>query len=209
MLYSTPVDYHYSPDKKAERVLRAIQDRERQFITTYTLDIYRELSGVPEPEKVPSNRLKHEWIDRRLKFLKKMGFIEQIEDEKDRRKAEVRSQPEKIYTYMIEKRPKLFWELIDHGYLYFIFAYRESHETVVCPRCSKSQPFELSVSGNKASRYKVRDELHIDAILKHVVMRFSCSCGYSYSDEADMFDPATVESFSKLFDAANNHRNLL
>ena len=50
MLLFTPIDYCVPGDAKAEKVLRAIQDRERNFQSTYTKDLYVKFSGLLEEE---------------------------------------------------------------------------------------------------------------------------------------------------------------
>ncbi len=209
MLLSTPIDYCVPGDAKAEKVLRAIQDRERNFHTTYTRDLYVKFSGLPEEEIKSINSVKHEWIDNGIKRLKRRNFIERLPVDTDRRRIELRSKPEEIYTSMIESEPMLFWNLLEKGYFYFIIRFRETNDEVMCPKCHNKKLISLSVSGNKASRYKVSDELHIDIMLKHLSVEFSCDCGYSYSDEIDMYDPVALEDFSNLHDAANSRRNLL
>ena len=208
MLLSTPVDYCVLGDTKAEKVLRAIQDRERNFQTTYTRDLYVKFSGLPEEEIKSINSVKHEWIDNSIKRLKRRDFIERIPVKKDKRRVELRSRPEEIYTRMIESEPMLVWNLLEKGYFYFIIRFSETNNKIACPRCRKKKPLSLSISGNRASRYKISDELHIDIMLKHLSMEFSCDCGYYYSDEVDMYDPAALEDFSKLHDAASSRRNL-
>jgi hypothetical protein len=209
VLLSTPIDYCVPGDAKAEKVLRAIQDRERNFHTTYTRDLYVKFSGLPEEEIKSINSVKHEWIDNGIKRLKRRNFIERLPVDTDRRRIELRSKPEEIYTSMIESEPMLFWNLLEKGYFYFIIRFRETNDEVMCPKCHNKKLISLSVSGNKASRYKVSDELHIDIMLKHLSVEFSCDCGYSYSDEIDMYDPVALEDFSNLHDAANSRRNLL
>lgn len=208
MIFDTPIDYSYPPDKRAESVLRAIQDRECRFQRTFTSDLYAVLSGIQNEKVRSKNQLKHEWIDKRIDMLAKMNFIERLEDEKDRRRIELRSMPEEIYTSMIESEPMLFWDLLEKGYFYFIIRFRETNDEVMCPKCHNKKLISLSVSGNKASRYKVSDELHIDILLKHLKIGFNCDCGYSYSNAIDMYDPVTLEEFSKLHDAADNRRNV-
>lgn len=209
MLLSTPIDYSLPEDERAEKVLRAIQDRERNFQTTYTKDLYVKFSGMPEEKILSINTVKHEWIDNRIDRLKNRNFIEKIADDKDRRRVELRTKPEEIYTQMIIANPTLFWNLIGKGYFYFIIRFRETNDNVVCPMCHKSQPFNVSFSKNKASRYKVSDELHVDVVMRHLILGFKCGCGYSYSDEVDMYDPLTLEDFSRLYGTANSRRNLL
>ena len=208
MLLSTPIDYSVPGDTKAEKVLRAIQDRERNFQTTYTRDLYVKFSGLPEEEIKSINSVKHEWIDNSIKRLKRRNFIERLPVSRDRRRVELRSKPEEIYTRMIQSEPTLFWHLLEKGYLYFIIRFGETNDDVTCPKCLKRHSLSLSISNNKASRYKVSDELHIDILLKHLTIEFSCDCGYSYSNSVDMYDPLTLEEFSKLHDAAGSRRNL-
>ena len=208
MLLSTPIDYCVTGDDRAEKVLRAIQGRERNFQTTYTKDLYVKFSGLPEEEIKSINSVKHEWIDNSIKRLKRRNFIERIAGNKDRRRIELRSKPEEIYTKMIESEPMLFWNLLEKGYFYFIVRFGETNDKVTCPKCLKRYPLSVSISGNKMSRYKVNDELHIDILLRHLTVEFNCGCGYSYSDEVDMYDPLTLEEFSKLHDAAGSRRNL-
>ncbi len=86
MIFDTPINYSYPPDKRAESVLRAIQDRVRRFQRTFTTDLYAVLSGIQDYKVHSRNQLKHEWIDKRIDMLSKMNFIERLEDEKDRRK---------------------------------------------------------------------------------------------------------------------------
>lgn len=209
MLFSTPIDYRLPEDERAEKVLRAIQDRERNFQITYTRDLYVKFSGIPEDEILSLNTVKHEWIDNRIERLRKRKFIEKIGDEKDRRRVELRTKPEEIYTHMINANPMLFWNLVEKGYLYFMIRFRETNDKVACPKCHKSQPLSVSFSKNKTSRYKVSDELHIDIMMRHLVIAFRCDCGYTYSDEVDMYDPLTLEDFSRLHDTASSRRNLL
>jgi hypothetical protein len=209
VLLSTPIDYCIPGDAKAEKVLRAIQDRERNFQSTYPKDLYVKFSGLPEEEIKSINSVKHEWIDNSIKRLMRRDFIERIPVRKDKRRVELRSRPEEIYTRMIESEPMLFWNLLEKGYFYFIIRFSETNNKIPCPRCRKKKPLSLSISGNRASRYKISDELHIDIMLKHLSMEFSCDCGYSYSDEIDMYDPAALEGFSNLHDAASSRRNLL
>ena len=208
MLLSTPIDYCVPGDAKAEKVLRAIQDRERNFQSTYTKDLYVKFSGLLEEEIKSINSVKHEWIDNSIKRLMRSDFIERIPVKKDKRRVELRSKPEEIYTRMIESEPMLFWNLLEKGYYYFIIRFSETNNKIPCSRCRKKKPLSLSISGNRASRYKISDELHIDLMLKHLSMKFSCDCGYYYSDEIDMYDPAALEDFSNLHDAASSRRNL-
>ena len=125
MIFDTPIDYSYPPDRRAELLLRAIQDRERRFQRTFTSDLYAILSGIPNDKVRSTNQLKHEWIDRRIGMLAKMNFIERLGDEKDRRRIEIRTKPEEIYTYMIGRDPMLFWKLIERDYFYFIVRFAE------------------------------------------------------------------------------------
>ena len=208
MFLSTPIDYCVPGDAKAEKVLRAIQDRERNFQSTYTKDLYVKFSGLLEEEIKSINSVKHEWIDNSIKRLMRRDFIERIPVKKDKRRVELRSKPEEIYTRMIESEPMLFWNLLEKGYYYFIIRFSETNNKIPCSRCRKKKPLSLSISGNRASRYKISDELHIDLMLKHLSMKFSCDCGYYYSDEIDMYDPAALEDFSNLHDAASSRRNL-
>ncbi len=208
MLLPTPVDYRVSSDLKAEKILRTIQDRERNLQTTYTRDLYVAFSGLLEEEIKSINSVKHEWIDNGIKRLKRRNFIERLPVDTDRRRIELRSKPEEIYTSMIESEPMLFWNLLEKGYFYFLIRFRETNDEVMCPKCHNKKLISLSVSGNKASRYKVNDELHIDILLKNLTIEFNCDCGYSYSNAVDMFDPVTLEEFSKLHDAADSRRNV-
>lgn len=207
MLLSTPIDYRLPEDKNAEMVLRTIQDRERSFERTYTTDLYMMFSDKMEDEISSTNELKHEWIDKAIKRLKRRNFIERIQDEKDRRKVEIRTRSEEIYTHMIMRDPMLFWKLIEKGHFYFIVRFSDSGGNVICPECGCRRPLIAAITGNRAARYVVNDDLHIDVTIRHLAIRFDCGCGYSYSDEVDMFDPLTVEDFSRLRDAADNRRN--
>jgi hypothetical protein len=209
MLLSTPIDYKLPEDPKAEKVLRAIQDRERNFLITYTRDLYVKFSDIPEEKIRSTNILKHEWIDNSIKRLKRRDFIEKISVNADRRRVELRTKPEEIYTSMIRLNPTIFWRLIEKGYFYFIIRFNELDGYVSCPKCQKKSKLALNVSGNKASRYIISDELHIDIILRHLTIEFRCDCGYSYSNEVDMYDPMTLEQFNSLYKASENRRNLL
>jgi len=51
VLLSTPIDYEYSSDARAHKILRIIQDRERNGIRTFTTDIYREFYGISDDSK--------------------------------------------------------------------------------------------------------------------------------------------------------------
>ena len=208
MLLSTPVDYILPYDTKGEMVMRAIQDRERRFEKTYTTDLYLILSGIKETEIFSTNELGHEWIDKAVKSLKKRDFIERVRDPKDRRRIELRTKPEEIYTHMIEKSPELFWELIEKGHLYFILRFSETSKTVICPKCHRYQHVEITISGNRASRYKVSEDIHIDIIHRHLTMNYRCECGFSRNEEADFYDPAAIEDLSRLQKAADSRRNL-
>ena len=90
MLLFTPIDYCVPGDAKAEKVLRAIQDRERNFQSTYTKDLYVKFSGLPEEEIKSINSVKHEWIDNSIKRLMRRDFIERIPVKKDKRRVELR-----------------------------------------------------------------------------------------------------------------------
>ena len=134
MLLFTPIDYCVPGDAKAEKVLRAIQDRERNFQSTYTKDLYVKFSGLPEEEIKSINSVKHEWIDNSIKRLMRRDFIERIPVKKDKRRVELRSKPEEIYTRMIESEPMLFWNLLEKGYFYFIIRFSETNNKIPCPQ---------------------------------------------------------------------------
>ncbi|MGP6207957.1 hypothetical protein ACNF42_08030 [Cuniculiplasma sp. SKW3] len=57
MIVDTSVDYKYPPDRRAEAVLRAIQDRERKFQHTFASDLYIALSGIPRKIIRSSNQI--------------------------------------------------------------------------------------------------------------------------------------------------------
>ena len=208
MIFDTPIDYSYPPDRRAELLLRAIQDRERRFQRTFTSDLYAILSGIPNDKVRSTNQLKHEWIDRRIGMLAKMNFIERLGDEKDRRRIEIRTKPEEIYTYMIGRDPMLFWKLIERNYFYFIVRFAESGSRVICPKCQKKSNISIKPSKKKVSRYVISEDMHIDVILTHLDIEFKCECGRSYSKELNTIDPSTMEDFSRLMDVAKNRRNL-
>ena len=94
MLLPTHVDYRVPGDPKAEKILRTIQDRERNLQTTYTRDLYVAFSGLLEEEIKSINSVKHEWIDNGIKRLKRRNFIERLPVDTDRRRIELRSKPE-------------------------------------------------------------------------------------------------------------------
>lgn len=209
MLLDTPIDYKLPQDKYAERILRMIQEHERRFERTFTTDIYIEFSGKSKEEVKSTNTLKHEKLDKSIEYLKSLGFIERMQDDKDKRRVEVRTKPEQIYASMIKNDPMLFWELIGKGYFYFLFHYESGENETICPKCRNGGTLTISKSSKKASRYKIRDDLHIDVILDHILIDFRCNCGNTYRDEIDAISPDTMEDFSKLYDTANSRRNLL
>jgi hypothetical protein len=209
VLLDTPIDYKLPQDKYAERILRIIQDRERSLGRTFTTDVYIELSGKKKDEVKSTNTLKHERTDRSIEYLKSLNFIEKIQDDKDKRRVELRTKPEQIYASMIKSDPMLFWELIGKGYFYFLFHYEPRENETKCPKCRNGGTLTISKSSKKASRYKVRDDLHIDIILDHILIDFVCDCGNTYRDEIDAINPDTMEDFAKLYDTASNRRNLL
>jgi len=208
VLLSTPIDYEYSSDARAHKILRIIQDRERNGIRTFTTDIYREFYGISDDSKHSTNIITHESIDNALKRLERNNFIERIRDDKDRRRYEIRSKPEEIYTSMVESDPYLFWRLMEKEYYYFIARYREAHPDVLCPKCYSKAILNVSIHGIKTARFRASDEIAIDVKVKHLEVNVSCKCGFSYNRDADMLEPSTLEDFSKLFDASNSRRNL-
>lgn len=207
MIFDTPVDYMYPPDRRAEAVLRAIQDRERKFQHTFTSDLYMALSNIPKEKIHSSNQLKHEWIDKRIDMLANMNFIDRLEDETDKRRIEIRTKPEEIYTYMIGRDPMLFWNLIENDYFYFIVRFAQTGGNVLCPKCQKESDISINSTKKKTARYPISDDMHIDVIFTRLIISFNCECGYSYNDEIDMIDPATMEDFLRFMDASNNRRN--
>lgn len=207
MIFDTPVDYKYPPDRRAEAVLRAIQDRERKFQHTFTSDLYIALSGIPRERIRSSNQLKHEWIDRRIDMLSKMKFVERLSDDRDKRRTELRTKPEEIYTYMIGRDPMLFWNLIENNYFYFIVRFAQSGRKVLCQKCQRESDISIDSAKKKAARYPISDDMHIDMIFTHLIISFNCECGYSYKEEIDIVDPSTMEDFLRLMDASNNRRN--
>ncbi|MEM3656650.1 MAG: hypothetical protein QXP58_09080 [Thermoprotei archaeon] len=209
MLLDTPIDYKLPQDRYAERILRIIQDRERSFERTFTTDVYIELSGKKKYEVKSTNTLKHERTDKSIEYLKSLNFIEKIQDDKDKRRVELRTRPKQIYVTMIKSDPMLFWELIEKGYFYFLFNYEPMKNETICPKCRNGGTLTISKSSKKVSRYKVRDDLHIDVILNHILIDFVCDCDYTYREEIDTINPEAMEDFSKLYDAANERRNLL
>lgn len=150
-------------------------------------------SGLQEKEIKSINSVKHEWIDNSIKRLKRRNFIDRLLVNTGRRRIELRTKPEEIYTRMIESDPMLFWNLLQKGYFYFIIRFRGTNDKVTCPKCLKRHPLSLSISSSKASRYKMSDELHIDILLRHLKIEFNCDCGYAYSNAIDMYDPITLE----------------
>jgi len=208
VLLSTPIDYEYSSDERAHKILRIIQDRERNGIRTFTTDIYREFHGISDDSKHSTNIITHESIDNALKRLERNNFIERIRDDKDRRRYEIRSKPEEIYTSMVESDPYIFWRLMKKEYYYFIPRYSEAHQDVLCPKCHSKAILNVSIQGIKTARFRASDEIAIDVKVKHLEVNVSCKCGFSYNRDADMLEPSTLEDFSKLFDASKSRRNL-
>ena len=209
MLLDTPIDYKLPQDRYAERILRMIQEHERRFERTFTTNIYIEVSGKRKEDVKSTNMLKHERPDKAMEYLKSLGFIEKIQDDKDKRRVELRTKPEQIYTSMIKSDPMLFWKLVGKGYFYFLFHYEPTKNETVCPKCRNGGTLTIFNSSKKASRYKIRDDLHIDVLLDHILIDFRCRCGYTYRDEIDVINPDALEDFSKLYDTANSRRNLL
>lgn len=208
MIFETPIDYKYPPDRRAEAVLRAIQERERTYHRTFTSDLYAVLSNVPREKVHSPNQLKHEWIDRRIDVLAKMNFIERLEDETDKRRIEIMTKPEEIYTYMISRDPMLFWNLIEDDYFYFIIRFAQSGSKVLCPKCNRESDISIDSTKRKTARYPISDDMHIDVIFTHLIISLNCECTYSYREEIDIVDPSTMEDFSKLMGISKNRRNL-
>lgn|GEM_PF-4354887 len=204
MIISTPIDYEYLPDKTAEKILRIIQERERRFTPTYTSDIYREYYGIGNGKR--SNEITHEPIDNAISRLEKLNFIEKSKNERDRRRIQIITKPDEIYTEMINTNPKKFWELIDKEYFYFLDVYMERYGYVECPECNSKGKLETDITGIKTARYRIGEEIAINVRVRHLSIHFRCDCGFEYSNELDMVDPMAFEDLVNLLKAGR--RNL-